>query len=116
MASIIHAAAARTNASVAGHTYVPELPGREPGAPVAATTREVVDKVTGDGLGFLSGGFHPEHLPTVVNADEIRPTDSRPGLVGGLRPRGQGTVAPGPAGAAAAARSTLAKVRSRLKI
>jgi hypothetical protein len=117
MASIILTAAQRANADVAGHTYVPELPGQTPGSPVGKTATEVFQEVThgtSEGLGFLAGGVHPESVLAglgPLNTAEVAPTDSRPGKLGGLVPRPSGTLAPGPAGAAATVRSTYAKVR-----
>ena len=118
MASIIHTAAQRLNTDTAGLTYVPETP---PGAPVSATVSEVGAKLlhgTSEGLGFLTGGTHPESIGSVanLNTNEVQATDSRPGKMGGLVPRVTGTVAPGPAGAAASARSTWAKLRKGLGI
>ena len=122
MASIIHTAAARINADTAGLTYLPEAPGQTPGSPVGIVPAEVAQKVatgTSEGLGFVAGGIHPETLLAGLlpaNNAAVVPSDSKPGRTGGLIPRGTGTLAPGPAGAVAQARSTLAKIRTRLKI
>ena len=123
MASVINLASQRINTDVAGHTYIPERAGDTPGSPVGLVPSEVASAAHSgafDGsLGFLSGGIHPEALLDKllpVNNSEVVPTDSKPGRTGGLVPRGTGTLAPGPAGAVAAARSTLAKVRARLQI
>jgi hypothetical protein len=123
MASIINTAAQRINADTAGLTYLPEAPGTTPGSPAGLVPSELASAVrTGvaDGsLGWLSGGLHPESLVNDLlpqNSAEVVPTDSKPGRTGGLVPRGTGTLAPGPAGAVAAARSTLAKIRASLRI
>ena len=122
MASTVHLAAQRINTDTAGHTYIPEPPGATPGSPAGLVPSEVasvVSRGTSEGLGFLAGGVHPEAiLESLVPSStaEVLPTDSKPGRQGGLIPRGTGTLAPGPAGAAAMARSTLAKIRSALKV
>jgi len=120
MASIIHTAAQRINADTAGVTYLPQ---QAPGMPAAPTITEVTGALlhgTSEGLGFLTGGIHPENLPLQsfhpLQTAEVVPTDSRPGLLGGLIPRPQGTVAPGPAGGASQLSATVAKLRARLKI
>lgn len=123
MAAIINTAAQRINASTAGLTYLPEAPGHTPGSPVGLVPADVASAAhtgTADGsLGWLSGGIHPEAIVKdllPVNTAEIQPSDSTPGRTGGLVPRGTGTLAPGPAGAVAQAKSTLAKIRARIRI
>jgi hypothetical protein len=122
MASVINLASQRINTDVAGHTYIPEPEGHTPGSPVGVVPSEVAAEVstgTAEGLSFLSGGLHPESIIeklTPKSNAEVVPTDSKPGRTGGLVPRGTGTLAPGPAGAVAQARSTLAKIRTRLKV
>jgi hypothetical protein len=126
MASIINLASQRINSDTAGLTYLPEAPGQTPGSPVGLVPSEVAQKVTtgtSEGLGFITGGLHPEAILEAAvpgSHAEVVPTDSKPGRTGGLVPRANGTLGPGPAGAAAQARATLAKtyndLRSRLKI
>jgi hypothetical protein len=119
MASVIIQGARRTNADIAGHTYVPDLEGHTPGAPAIESPTELAGRLPGvlDGFSFISGGTHPENIvPDIHSTAETVATDSKVGRLGGLVPRSTGTVAPGPSGGAAQAKATLAKVRSRLRI
>jgi hypothetical protein len=124
MATTILLGARQINADTAGLTHLPEPEGHTPGSPVGLVPTEVAATVahgtpSSEGLGFLTGELHPEAVVAdVVSGSKavVRATDSVPGRLGGLRPRETGTVGNGPAGAAAQARSTLAKIRSTLRI
>ncbi len=119
MASVLIPASQRFNANVAGQTHV--VPNETPpGTPHAAQPTEVVANIpsaTGALDLILAGGSHPENIiPPVVATNLTRASDSLAGKMGGLVPRFTGTLAPGPAGAAASARSTLDKIRRRLNL
>lgn len=65
---------------------------------------------------LVSGGIHPEGLGIVnsIGTDLVRATDSVRGPLGGLIPKPGSTVAPGPGGGVAEAKSTLQKALHRI--
>jgi hypothetical protein len=117
MSTIVYPAARRMAADTAGYTGTPQP---NPGAPSSVTPVELVSQIptaAGDLGHMLAGGLHVENLvPVPVSTAEARATDSIRGAYGGLKARATSTVGPGPAGAAAAARSTLQKLRATLGI
>lgn len=118
MSAIVYQGARHANASTAGVTQ-PDL--AHAGMPAPVDTVDSAIRYAHGGLSpldsWLGGGIHPETpLLTPPSALLVTPTDSTPGRHGGLVPRSNSTVAPGSAGSAASARSTLAKVRTKLGI
>ena len=106
MTAPLNLAANRLNADTAGQTNAEPQPHTTAGPTLA----EVTHQVEGFDLGGLfAGGIHPE-APILhsVSTALARATDSVRGPLGGLTPRGNGTVAPGPAAAVASAQAAVA--------
>jgi hypothetical protein len=121
MSAILGQAAARIQADQHAYTgggQVGELASQTTAGP---TVNDVLHPLAGVGEMF-TGGVHPEAVPDIVVTDLSRATDSLRGALGGLRPRGNGVLAPGPAGALPRAvesikvqvPSTLDRIRARL--
>jgi hypothetical protein len=118
MSALVYHGARYANASTAGVTAPDQS---NAGMPPPVDTVEAANLYAHGGLSpldsWLGGGIHPEtplltapsHLLTIA-------TDSLPGRHGGLVPRSNSTVAPGSAGSAASARSTLGKIRTKLGV
>ena len=121
MSGAIHVVAARRiNADRAGMTATATNAYDESQMPAPATALEALHGAVSTAGGalseMLSGGIHPESPVAVpVQSGLTRATDSVAGRLGGLRPRLEGALAPGPAGYAATARERVTHILDRLK-
>jgi hypothetical protein len=103
MAGILNAAAQKTNADVAGHTYA-ETAEPTPGTPVAGTLTEQVRRVIPTAAGALDSLFRMEpSAAPVASTEHVTPTTSTRGPNGGRVPAavsriltGSPTDSPGP--------------------
>jgi hypothetical protein len=93
MPAILGPAAQRLRADTAGLTHVSE--GPPPGAPVAATFREITAALPSEHGGGLHHLFS-DSIPTLVSTDIIQPTASVIGRHGGLKPVNEPGTHPGP--------------------
>jgi hypothetical protein len=97
----------RINANVAGQTRQ----GSDVSvAPVATTIGEAADNFNPANAldAMFAGGVHPETVPSVTPTPLEKATNSVKGVLGGLKPAVGSTVAPGPAGSSAAAKTVQA--------
>jgi len=90
----------RINANVAGQTRAAADVAPLPSA-FAPTLTEIVSPGAIENM--MSGGVHPEAIPAFAATQLQKATNSVTGPLGGLIPARGSTVAPGPAGGAAAA-------------
>jgi hypothetical protein len=99
----------RINANVAGQTRS-AADAAAGSAPVATTLSETAANLNpANALDSLfAGGVHPETVPGATPTPLEKPTNSVKGLLGGLKPATGSTVAPGPAGSTAAAKTVQA--------
>jgi hypothetical protein len=105
----------KINADIAGLTTTTstEAPAGDSAAGRAASS--AASTLLGGDLGsILAGGLHPEAALAAADTSIVKPTDSLLGKLGGMIPRGHGTQAPGPAGAAANVRQTVARAPGRI--
>lgn len=126
MSALGYLGATQKNADVAGQTGQGLTPGEKltmatpSGNTGIAEAAHTIAAGVPDIESLWGGGVHPEML-TNLGEHLVAPatgleqaTDSVEGKLGGLVPRLKSTVAPGPAGGAAQARSTLDKGLKRL--